>query len=227
MHDFFVEKNSSSVAVSPRGKLHMLTSGQVCAGKLWAAFTRGVGHGLLALDVADAALMADATITYWQNFTRRYLTLVAAEPELEVRDLTEAPLAIALHDADIAQWLLTLPPMVGAEYVNAECLREIWRALESALQVEITEEEKGIAGYFEAGMRAGICLVKSVFTSPKISAIPITPSRFWQLTRIGFPVKGRRNICRLPARLRNIKHSEPCCCACWSQSTRLHKKARF
>ena len=116
MHDFLVEKNrSGSMAVSPRGKLHLLPSGHLDTALLKSAFTRGVGHGLLALDVADASLTADATITYWRNFTRRYLALVAAEPELEVRDLTEAPFSIPLHDDDIAQWLLTLPPMVGLE----------------------------------------------------------------------------------------------------------------
>ena len=113
-----------TLSVSPQGRLHFEGASEDLV-ELAAAFANGSGHGLLLLESIDAALLPDAVFAYWRDFARAQLAQVAAEPGIEDRDFEFDPLVFELDEADVARLLLALPPMKGAEYVGADCLRRL------------------------------------------------------------------------------------------------------
>ncbi len=113
------------------------------------AFTRGQGHGLLALDVVDN-IAHDDTVHYWKDFTRHYLALFAGTANLEGRNLKKYPVEIPIMPEDIEHFLLAVPPMVGAEYVNGQLLVSLWQEVEHALHAEILESGGDAAAFFAA-----------------------------------------------------------------------------
>ncbi|MFH1158866.1 MAG: SNF2-related protein, partial [Pseudomonadota bacterium] len=175
--NILLEPAEPSFAVSPQGKLNLEDAGGELEG-LRKAFTRGSGHGLLFLDTAAAELTEDTVFAYWKDFARLYLSLFAAAPDLEDRDLAQSPLSIALQEADCSRLLLTVPPMKGAEYVNAECLRGLWRAVEIALREEILLHGKGIPAYFAARHSGWSLLGRVCFHLAENKRDPDTPFAF-------------------------------------------------
>ena len=139
------------IIVSPLRNLHIEGdhSSSDCT-DLYNAFTRGSGHGLLFLDIATETIIEEESISYWRDFTRLYLSLFTAIPELNQRDLRQNPVIIALPQEDLARLLLTVPAMKGAEYVNEECLLTLWRAIETALLDEIQAFSGNIVSFFAA-----------------------------------------------------------------------------
>jgi len=75
---------------------------------LRAAFARGAGHGLLALDVVGD-ITHDDTMQYWKDFTRHYLALFAATPNLEGRNLKKHPAQIPFMPEVEERFLLAVP----------------------------------------------------------------------------------------------------------------------
>ena len=115
---------------------------------LSAAFLKGSGHGLLFLDMVNDALTEEPAFAFWKDFSRLYLSFFAATPNLEHQNLSKDPIHIDLSDEDLNRFLLTVPPMKGAEYVNKECLESLWHDIESALREEIITSGKNISDFF-------------------------------------------------------------------------------
>lgn len=117
---------------------------------LTEAFQRGSGHGLLYLDIAAGLFTEQESFVYWKDFARRYLSLFAATPNLEQRDLGNDPIAIPIPEDELYRREATAPPMRGAEYIDRDCLLQLWREMEEALRTEIIEFKKDIPSFFAA-----------------------------------------------------------------------------
>lgn len=65
------------------------------------AFQRGSGHGLLYLDIAAGLFAEQESFVYWKDFARRYLSLFAAAPNLEQRDLSNDPITIPIPEDEL------------------------------------------------------------------------------------------------------------------------------
>src|SRR5271157_4562771 len=106
------------------------------AGRLEAAFARGGGHGLLQLGAAEAGSRLSPELAFWRAFAMRFVAAVCAgeEPAAGGAPRISEP----AEDAFIAL-LEEAPPMLGGEYLDAECLASLWRALERALDDELAE----------------------------------------------------------------------------------------
>ncbi|MFA4888220.1 MAG: DEAD/DEAH box helicase [Candidatus Omnitrophota bacterium] len=115
---------------------------------LSAAFSKGPGHGLLFLDVANGVFTEEPAFAFWKDFSRLYLSLFAATPNLERHDLAKEPIHIEIPDEDLNRFLLTVPPMKGAEYADKECLQSLWNEIETALSEEIIASGKNVAEFF-------------------------------------------------------------------------------
>ncbi|MBI1819529.1 MAG: SNF2 helicase-associated domain-containing protein, partial [Nitrospirae bacterium] len=136
------------VLVSPHHRLYLEGEDLDQFKELERAFKRGSGHGLLYLDMAAGEFSEEYSFAYWKDFSRLYLSLFSATPNLDRRDLDRNPLEIELPRGDLDRFLLTVPPIKGAEYVDQECLLTLWRELEAALRIEIKECGKEIASFF-------------------------------------------------------------------------------
>ena len=115
---------------------------------LSVAFSKSSGHGLLFLDVANDIFTEEPAFAFWKDFSRLYLSLFVATPNLDKQDFSKDTTPIEIPDEDLNRFLLTRPPMKGAEYVDKECLQGLWREIEAALYEEIHESGKSIADFF-------------------------------------------------------------------------------
>jgi len=151
--------------LSPSGTLHIENSSELeNLTPLIAAFERGSGFGLLALDSwnlnksiskSEKELMSELksysesdSFAYWRDFVRMYLALFSSTPNLESRDLAEDPIEIEFPEDDISRLILTAPPVKGSEYINGDTLKSIWQQIETDIHTEIRDSNKNVAEYF-------------------------------------------------------------------------------
>ncbi len=118
--------------------------------ELSKSFAEGSGSGLLYLDRSTDVITEDPAFAYWKDFSRLYLSLFTATPNLEKREFKNDPVKIDLHPDDLSRFLTMAPPMKGAEYVNEDSLTFLWGEIGSTLQCEILKSNKGVVDYFES-----------------------------------------------------------------------------
>src|SRR5271157_1676807 len=100
------------------------------AGRLEATFARGGGHGLLQLGAAEAGSRLTPELAFWRGFAMRFVAAVCAGGETAAG---AAPRVPAPAEDDLIAFVEEAPPMRGGEYLDADCLVSLWRALEQAL----------------------------------------------------------------------------------------------
>ncbi len=138
------------ITLSPKYRLYIESENVSEFSDLSKAFIEGSGPGLLYLDRATDAITEDPAFAYWIDFSRLYLSLFTATPNLEKRDFKNDPVKIDLHPDDLSRFLIMAPPMRGAEYINQDSLTFLWTEIGSTLQYEILKSGKIIADYFES-----------------------------------------------------------------------------
>jgi non-specific serine/threonine protein kinase len=82
-------------------------------------------EGLFRLAADKSAVAGSPTLRYWQGLAEQYLTGLCHIPES-----TEAIEVAPPTPAEFASLLLTVPPMVGGEYLSEAVLGGIWEALD-------------------------------------------------------------------------------------------------
>jgi superfamily II DNA or RNA helicase len=132
---------SLSLLVSPSGHLRPdpepALPAPVEAGaaeRITAAFAEGEGPGLLHLGAAELETALPPALGYFRDLGRSLLGRVCqlAEPEQALR--AGEP---EVDEATLGRLLLTLPPMRGGEYVQAEHLRRWWNEAREALALRV------------------------------------------------------------------------------------------
>ena len=133
---------------SPHKRLYIEGSDLEKHPDLSKAFSKGSGHGLLFLDIANNLFTEEPAFAFWKDFTRTYISLFTAIPDLEGRDISKNQISLDIPDEELSRFVLTVPPMKGAEYCDKECLLGLWRDIEAALREEIIFSKKNIADFF-------------------------------------------------------------------------------
>lgn len=99
--------------------------------RLAAAFSLGVGHGLLHLGAAEVATALPPVWAFWRDFAARFVTALTATPE-------DGEIAVTAPDALALETLcLDAPPMTGAEYLAPETFLALWAEIETAVEAEL------------------------------------------------------------------------------------------
>lgn len=137
------------IALSPSYRLYVDGENVDEYAELRNAFTEGSGSGLLYLDRSTDAITEDPAFAFWKDFSRLYLSLFSATPNLEKREIKIDPVKIDLHRDDLSRFLIMAPPMKGAEYINEDSLTFLWGEIGATLQSEILISSKGVVDYFE------------------------------------------------------------------------------
>ena len=91
---------------------------------LQGAFEADWREALFSLAADKKATQGSPSVRYWQQFAEHFLTRLCHIPEDTEPLAVEAP-----SPADCARWILTAPPMPGAEYLDEDTLRHIWQRL--------------------------------------------------------------------------------------------------
>ncbi len=119
----------------PTGHLHVRDASDAppldagLSERLAAAFAQGPASGLLTLGAAEVATPLPPIWAFWRDLAVRYLTALRHLPDLADDGARPVPLLAT----ELAELLLTLPPMAGAEYADADALSRLWRDLDGAL----------------------------------------------------------------------------------------------
>jgi non-specific serine/threonine protein kinase len=93
-----------------------------------AALGRSWPEGLLVLGGMGPPSGAHASVAFWQAFAGRYVTRLCHIPES--MDLAGDSIS-APAEGELASVVLSAPPMVGAEYLTIDMLRDIWGKLDA------------------------------------------------------------------------------------------------
>ena len=139
--------------LTPHGRLALVQASgappldPAVAQRLREAFERGPGHGLLQLGADEVSTALPPDLSYWREFGARYITAICTQADAETpRPKVSVPAPVG---AELDQFLLTVPPMTGAEYLTIETLQGLWREMDSAFGMELEESKYGVQDFLK------------------------------------------------------------------------------
>lgn len=147
-----------SITLSPQGTVHLLSGVHArLPDAIHLAFIRGDITGLLHLGLSPTPDELPPDISYWRDFSRLFFSHLCRLPELTNSDFAITIQVPVPHDELIA-FAATPPPMMGAEYLNADVLTKIWEQLQSVFQKELSgfltslppDKENRVQAFFES-----------------------------------------------------------------------------
>jgi SNF2 family DNA or RNA helicase len=114
--------------------------------RVGAAFSSSQSEGLLALAGSRPETPLSPAVSFWRDFTGRYLTQLCRTPESVGNHLDpiDPPL-----ESELAALMLSAPPMLGGEYLNNEVLRGLWYNLDVWARKEIAASNEGLTGWLK------------------------------------------------------------------------------
>jgi len=118
------------------------------AARLTTAFTRGSGHGLLYLGVDEVGTALPPALSYWREFSARYTTDLRARPDI-AEGRTKPPLPVPADD-ELTRLAAAVPPMIGAEYLNAALLSGLWRDIDRAFDAELADARLPVQAFLKS-----------------------------------------------------------------------------
>jgi len=87
-------------------------------------FTADWRAGLFYLAANKVDTSSSPSLRYWQGIAESFLTRLCHLPQDTPVEAAERP-----SETELAQWILSAPPMPGGEYLSAEILQKIWEAI--------------------------------------------------------------------------------------------------
>jgi len=97
-------------------------------------FTSDHGRAFLALGLVDRTLRLAPSLEYWRDLAASFVHAVLVDPRAEEKRGT---IDSVMDDEEVAVWVGRIPPMVGAELINAHFLAAIWHLIQQALKREV------------------------------------------------------------------------------------------
>ena len=143
-----------SIRLTPHGQL--LFAGiqgsaavEAVAERIGTAFTRGPGHGLIALALDATAVALPFDLAFWRDFAAQFVTALCARPERAEASKAAAIDLAAPGSAELATLADDAPPMHGGEYLTPSLLVDLWRCMCSALAAELAESRQTLADFLK------------------------------------------------------------------------------
>jgi non-specific serine/threonine protein kinase len=106
--------------------------------RLRRAFERGPGHGLLLLGADEVGTVLPPVHSYWREFGARYVTALCTQQA--------SPIAAPASD-ELDRIARAAPPMMGAEYLSAAVLEALWREIDAAFGMELSESKCSVQDF--------------------------------------------------------------------------------
>src|SRR5262249_52352869 len=139
---------TSEPILTPRGLLTLRQTGEASALELTQglrlekAFERGSGYGLLWLGANEVGTALPPVFSYWRELGVRYVTELCALPSVG-DDRTKLPVPIP-SDGELDTMAAAVPPMLGAEYLTAAVLANLWRGMDAAFDAELAQAKLSV-----------------------------------------------------------------------------------
>jgi non-specific serine/threonine protein kinase len=145
---------SLAPALTPHGAL-MLSSADDAAAvderlgeRLQQAFASGPGHGLLCLGADQVGATLPPALSYWRDLGARYVSALCALPGLG--DSQVKPSVPPPSDEELERLAAVVPPMMGAEYLTASVLADLWRETDKAFDAERAAAELPVQAFLKS-----------------------------------------------------------------------------
>ena len=101
--------------------------GDRVAERLTEAFASGAGAGLMQLGAGEVGQALPPLFLWWRGFASRYVAALCILTSDDSLPAVPPPTA-----AELAELVLTAPPMPGAEYLTADLLTDLWHEIGAA-----------------------------------------------------------------------------------------------
>ena len=144
---------SCELVLSPAGRLHFDAGDGAGAeasdrwlNKVSAEFRVSGAAGLFALAASRPEQPLSAPLSFWRGFASTYLTELCRTPESAAIQIDEIA---APQESDLANMLLSAPPMGGGEYLCLDVLRALWRELDRWTRAGIAGSESGLSEWLK------------------------------------------------------------------------------
>src|SRR5580704_16802833 len=140
--------------LTPHGSLTLRETGEALVLepeqglRLKKAFARGTGHGLLWLGASEVGTTLPPVLSYWRELGVRYVTALCALPGIGEGE-AKPPVPIP-GDGEFDTIAVGVPPMIGAEYLTADVLANLWRDMDAAFDTELTEARLSAQEYLKS-----------------------------------------------------------------------------
>jgi hypothetical protein len=139
--------------LTPHGVLTLKPSEEAVSGpahtaRIEKSFVRGAGHGLLSLGADEVGTALPPVLSYWRELGSRYVTALCTLPGVgEGRAKSAVPVPA---EAELNRMAAGVPPMMGAEYLTASVLAQLWREIDSAFDSELAEAKLPVQEFLKA-----------------------------------------------------------------------------
>jgi hypothetical protein len=142
------------LVLTPHGLLTLRETGEALALepeqglRLEKAFARGSGHGLLWLGASEVGTALPPVLSYWRELGVRYVTALCALPGIGEGE-AKPPVPIP-GGGEFDTIAAAVPPMIGAEYLTADVLANLWRGIDAAFDAELAEVRLSVQEYLKS-----------------------------------------------------------------------------
>ena len=142
---------ASGLCLTPHDRLTLVSDASEqrldgsLAVRLQKALERGSGHGLLLLGLDEAGTTLPPVFAWWREFGARYVTALCTQQE---GDAAQHKVRVAAPGGEELEGIaLSAPPMTGAEYLTPAVLDSLWRELDRAFGIELSESKCGVQDF--------------------------------------------------------------------------------
>ena len=142
-----------TLAISPSGRLRLIENPDAppldprLAQGIADAFASGTAAGLFHLGAVEVSSPLPPALGFFRDFARIFVARLCAIGDLEDRG---AEVAIPVPPGVLDQLADEVPPLAGAEYVDAARLQRWWADLEAFFREEIRRHRGSVQSYLQA-----------------------------------------------------------------------------
>ena len=112
--------------------------------RLNESFGKGSGHGLMWLEAEAVGQSLPPILGWWRDFAVRYVE------GLCLRSSDTAFTVPLPNDSELATMVLTAPMMPGAEYLNQDILKALWKELSAAFDLSLAASKMDIQTFLKS-----------------------------------------------------------------------------
>jgi hypothetical protein len=144
---------SLSLQISPSGRLVVREDTEASGGhltvpravaKILQTLASSQPEGLFTLAAQPDGSSLPSDLLYWHDFASHYLTRLCHVPELTGGSFE----AIQPPDNEqLSKTLLSVPPMIGAEYLTVDRLLATWNEIDAWVRQEAAAHANGLPGF--------------------------------------------------------------------------------
>ena len=138
------------LVISPAGRMHLeqvqaqSDLDALAAARIAAAYALGDSHGLLHLGAVELTTWLPPSLAYGRDLAQCFMARLCALPDLASR-WDSADIAIAEAQRD--RLASAVPPMAGAEYLDAARLEQLFAGLQIAARAEIAADNGDVQAW--------------------------------------------------------------------------------